>query len=142
MRTEDSEVARHFTEVVHVVTWNTVLRIDDFFCLTNFGLGHTVFLIFKLSDHMIQPILYPKTQNKKWPNFLIEMVFCYLNCSDLLWEKIVLVIEKTFWNSRLKAENLENFWDHLNNLSKQWKVRTISGSRMLFFNMFLEVSHI
>jgi hypothetical protein len=34
------------------------------------------------------------------------------NCSDLLWEKIVLVIEKNFWNSRLKAENLQIFWDH------------------------------
>ena len=31
---------------------------------------------------------------------------------DLLWEKIVLVIEKNFWNSRLKAKNLQNFWDH------------------------------
>ena len=41
-----------------------------------------------------------------------EMVFCYLNCSDLLWEKIVLVIEKNFWNSRLKAENFQKFWDH------------------------------
>ena len=29
----------------------------------------------------------------------------YQNCSDVLWEKIVLVIEKTFWNSRLKADN-------------------------------------
>ena len=47
----------------------------------------------------------------------------YQNCSDLLWEKI--------WNSRLKAENLQSFWDHLNNLFKQWKVRTISGNRML-----------
>ena len=47
-------------------------------------------------------------------NFLLlgEMVFCYHNCSDLLWEKIVLVNEKNFWNSRLKAENLQNFWDH------------------------------
>ena len=35
------------------------------------------------------------------------MVFCYQNCSDQLWEKIVPVIEKNFWNSRLKAEN---FW--------------------------------
>ena len=26
------------------------------------------------------------------------MVFCYQNCSDLLWEKIILVIEKNFWN--------------------------------------------
>ena len=31
-----------------------------------------------------------------------EMVFCYQNSSDLLWEEI----EKNFWNSRLKAENL------------------------------------
>ena len=41
-----------------------------------------------------------------------EMVFCYQNCSDLLWEKIVLVFEKNFWNLRLKAENFQNFWDH------------------------------
>ena len=40
------------------------------------------------------------------------MVFCYQNCSDLLWEKNVLAMEKNFWNSRLKAENLQNFWDH------------------------------
>ena len=33
----------------------------------------------------------------------------FLNCSDLLWEKIVVVIEKNFWNSRLKAENFQNF---------------------------------
>ena len=48
------------------------------------------------------------------------------------WEKIVLVIEKNFWNSRLKAKNLQDFWDQLNNLFKQWKVRTISGNWMLF----------
>ena len=41
-----------------------------------------------------------------------SMVFCYQNCSDLLWEKIVLVIEKNFWISRLKAENLQKFWNH------------------------------
>ena len=35
-----------------------------------------------------------------------------LNCSDLLWEKIVQIIEKNFWNSRLKVKNLQNFWDH------------------------------
>ena len=56
-----------------------------------------------------------------WGNFDIiewfkiqnwEMVFCYQNCSDLLWEKIVLVIEKNFWNLRLKAKNLQKIWDH------------------------------
>ena len=62
----------------------------------------------------------------------VEMVFCYQNCSDLLWEKNVLVIGKNFWNSRLKAETLQNFWDCKNNLSKQWKVRTIFGNRILF----------
>ena len=40
----------------------------------------------------------------------LEMVFCYQNCSDLLWEKkIVLVTEKTFWNWRLKAKICKNF---------------------------------
>ena len=39
-------------------------------------------------------------------------VFCCQNYSDLLWEKNVLVIEKNFWNPRLKAENLQQFWDH------------------------------
>ena len=29
-----------------------------------------------------------------------DMVFCFQNCSDLLWEEIVLVIKKNFWNLR------------------------------------------
>ena len=40
------------------------------------------------------------------------MIFCYQNCSDLLGKKIVLVIKKNFWYSRLKAETLQKFWDH------------------------------
>ena len=40
------------------------------------------------------------------------MVFRFQNCSDLLREKIGLVIVKSFWNSRLKAKNLQHFWDH------------------------------
>ena len=73
-----------------------------------------------------------------------EMVFCYQNCSDLLWEKIVLVIEKNFWNSGLKADNFLIFWDDLNNLFK------IKGQKQFlviecffcFFNLLLAVSHI
>ena len=38
------------------------------------------------------------------------MVFCYQNCSELLWEKIVLVIEKSFeirgWRPRI-CKNFE-----------------------------------
>ena len=81
-------------------------------------------------------VLPEKWNRRRWVSSISavaeKMVFCYQNCSDLLWEKIVLVIEKKFWNSRLKAENLQKFWDHLNNLFKQWKVRTIFGNRMLF----------
>ena len=40
------------------------------------------------------------------------MVFCCQKYSDLMWERTVLVIEKNFWNSRLKAKNLQKFWDH------------------------------
>ena len=36
----------------------------------------------------------------------VALDFCNQNCSDLLWEKIVNVIEKNFWNTRMKAENL------------------------------------
>ena len=43
---------------------------------------------------------------------IILVVPKYQNCSDLLWEKIVLEIEKNFWNSRLKAKNFQNVWDH------------------------------
>ena len=72
---------------------------------------------------------------------LPKMVLCYQNCFELICEKIVLLIEKNCWNLRLKAKNLQNFWDHLNNLFRQWNVRTIFGNRMLLF-LFLEVSHI
>ena len=51
-----------------------------------------------------------------------EMVFCYQNCSDLLWEKIVLVIEKNFWNSKLKAENLQKILKSLDQF-----IQTVKG---------------
>ena len=51
---------------------------------------------------------YDFLQHSRPPNPGKEMVFC----SDLLWEKIVLVIEKNIWNSRLKAENLQKVWYH------------------------------
>ena len=71
-----------------------------------------------------------------WAKFLLNFkTFIETVKIQNIWyfvTKIVLVIEKDFWYSRLKAENFQNFWDHLNNLFKQWKVRTIFGNRMLF----------
>ena len=46
-------------------------------------------------------------KSKKCPFFhscCLDMVFCYQNCSDLLWEKSVLVIEK---NLKFEAEGRE-----------------------------------
>ena len=43
------------------------------------------------------------------PLIITVLVFCYQNCSDLLWEKNNLVNEFFFWNSRLKAKNFQNF---------------------------------
>ena len=71
----------------------------------------------------------------------LEMVFCYQNCSDLLLEKIVLVIEKKIFNSRLKAENLQNF--EITRIIYSNSER--SGQFLVtgcFFNLFLKVSHI
>ena len=39
-----------------------------------------------------------------WKNHKIVLTYCK--------KKNVLVIEKNFWNSRLKAKNLQIFWDH------------------------------
>ena len=43
------------------------------------------------------------------------VVHCYFGSKIVLThcgKKIVLVIEKCFWNSMLKAESLQTFWDH------------------------------
>ena len=42
-------------------------------------------------------------------NYYQKCFILLSNCSDLLWEEIVLLIEKNFWNLRLKAGNLQNF---------------------------------
>ena len=72
------------------------------------------------------PLPPPKTSLVK------KIVFCYQNCSDLLWEKNVLgILRKTFkirgWSPRI-CKIFEG------------KVRTFLVTEC-FFNLFLEVSH-
>ena len=74
-------------------------------------------------------------------NFCLEVVFCYQNCSDLLWEKNVLVIVKTFEIRGWRPRICKNFDITRTILFKQWKVITIFGDRMLF-NVLPEVSQI
>ena len=54
------------------------------------------------------------------------MVFCYQNCSDLLWEKNVIVIEKSFETTRTIYSSSER--------SEQFLITEC------FFNLFREVS--
>ena len=54
--------------------------------------------------HAVCPSKHIMSENYFWRSVLAffllcfheKMVFCYQNCSDLLWEKIVLVISKGF----------------------------------------------
>ena len=55
-----------------------------------------------------------------------KMVFCFQIFLAYCEKKIDRLIEKNFWNSRLNAEYLQTFWDHKNNLFKQWKASTIT----------------
>ena len=92
-------------------------KIPNLKCTLTFARKKIIFqpitaLVFEM--HEMYPLIFSITKRnipRFFQAFLIQMVFCYPNCSDLLWEKIVPVIEKIFWNPRLKAENLPNFWD-------------------------------
>ena len=55
----------------------------------------------------------------------VKKAFCYQKLFSHCLHKLFKWSQK-FWNSRLKAENFQNFWDHWNNLFKQWEVRNPS----------------
>ena len=61
-----------------------------------------------------------------------EMVFCLQNNSDLLWKKIVLVIEKNFWNSSLNAKNFAKILRSLEQYIQKVKGQYNFWNRMLF----------
>ena len=72
----------------------------------------------------------------------MNLVFCYQNCSDLLWEKNVLVTEEKLL--KFEAEG----WEFAKFLRSLWTIYLNSerSEQILvteyFFNLFLEVSHI
>ena len=55
----------------------------------------------------------------------IEMLFCFQNFCDLLWEKNWTSDREKLLKFEAKGREFVNFWDHLNNLLEQWKVRPI-----------------
>ena len=54
-----------------------------------------------------------------------EMVFCLQKISYLLWEKIVLVIEKKLLKFKAEGREFANFLRSLDQFIEQWKVRPI-----------------
>ena len=65
------------------------------------------------------------TLRAKW-YFVTKIVLTYCE------KKIVLVIEKSFWSSRLQAENLQKFWD-----CQFWSIKKTTkrgrGSKIAYF---------
>ena len=49
----------------------------------------------------------------------LDMVFCFENCADLLWQKNCFSDQEKL---------LQNLWDHQNDLFEPWKDRTIFGA--------------
>ena len=61
------------------------------------------------------------------------MVFCYKNCSGLLWEKNVLVTEKKLLKFEAEGQEFAIFLRSFEQVIQTVKgVRTFFGNRMLF----------
>ena len=41
-----------------------------------------------------------------------KIVFCYKNCSELLWEKVVLLIEKKLFKFKAEGQEFQKICDH------------------------------
>ena len=65
-----------------------------------------------------------------WNEWKIKQWYFFSKIVLIYWEKKIALFTK-LWNSRLKAKNLQTFWNHWNNLFKQWKVRTVLETEVL-----------
>ena len=68
-----------------------------------------------LAPFLKKQVIFYNTYDIKNFFFMQETVICFQNCSDILWEKNVLVkfeAEVGLNRTGLKAENLQTFWDH------------------------------
>ena len=105
-----------------------------------FQMKHTLPLITKWSN-LFWGRIYTKSQYSKI-HIQISMYLIKKKCRDgiLLPKLFWPTVRKKFGSDREKplkfeaeGENFQIFWDHKNNLFKQWKARTIFSNRMLFF---------
>ena len=76
-------------------------HLAGLFCPVLFCPQKAIAVGIKFLAHFCYPLI-----KKTWKIFSkVGMVFCYYNCSDLLWKKIVLVIDKFFL--KFEAEGRE-----------------------------------
>ena len=80
------------------------------------------------------PLKFLRIMDRKW----WVWYFVYKIVLTLNEKKIVLLIQKNLWNSRLKAENFQKMLYLQNNWIQQWNVRTIfeSGCFLLLIPIF------
>ena len=63
---------------------------------------------------------------------ILEMVFCYQNCPDLLWEKIVLVIENIFFKFETEGREFPKMLR-----SVEQFIQTVKGQNNFWLNRML-----
>ena len=78
------------------------LQLGEIFA-TNFRFLRAYIEIFSL----VQRLIWLKISADKFKLGFLKLVFCYKNCSDLLWEIIVLVTENFFFFLKFEAEGRE-----------------------------------
>ena len=60
------------------------------------------------------------------------LVICFENCSDLLWQKIVVVNEKNFWKFEAEGQEFDFFWENHN-------VQTVKGQNKFWNRTLFEL---
>ena len=97
-----------------LITWVLIPIKSGFFDRIFFSAVDQIILIFlnaeSLLSYSARILQDTKLQTiyvsfRQW-YFVTKIVLTYCE------KKILIVIDKNFWNSRLKAKNLQNFWDH------------------------------
>ena len=64
---------------------------------------------------------------------LLELVFCFQNCSDLLWEKNCPSNGEKLLKFKAECQEFATFLrSHEQSIQTAWKVKTVFGNRMLF----------
>ena len=88
-----------------------------YYAQSNAVLRRKGWLLYLLNSFMWLVIKYHKFKYIPW-----KMVFCYQNCSDLLWEKIVLVIKKKLLKFEAEGQEFVKFLRSLEQF-----IQTVNG---------------